>query len=75
MTKNKDLEKQFGNLIKTTRLEKGISQEKLAELSGLDRSYVSELERGEKTASIRTIFKLANGLSVEAHQLLKNLSL
>lgn len=75
MTKNKDLEKQFGNLIKSTRLEKGISQEKLAELSGLDRSYVSELERGEKTASIRTIFKLANGLSVEAYQLLKKIKI
>ena len=55
MTDGKDIEKAFGRVIREMRLERGLSQEKLSELCNLDRSYVSEIERGEKTASIRTL--------------------
>lgn len=50
MTDGNNIEKAFGKIIRELRLERNLSQEKLSELSGLDRSYVSELERGEKTA-------------------------
>jgi len=73
MKDGNDIEKSFGEVIKRLRKQKGISQEKLAELSNLDRSYLSELERGEKTASLRTIFKLSNGLEVAAYILLKSM--
>lgn len=73
MKDGNDIEKSFGEVIKRLRKQKGISQEKLAELSNLDRSYLSELERGEKTASLRTIFKLSNGLEVTADILLKSM--
>lgn len=64
MTDGNNIEKAFGQVVRNLRLERNLSQEKLSELSGLDRSYVSEIERGEKTASIRTIVKLAGGLGV-----------
>ena len=45
-------------------MQRKLSQEKLTELSNLDRSYLSEIERGEKTASIRTLSKVARGLGI-----------
>jgi transcriptional regulator with XRE-family HTH domain len=62
MTDGNHIEKAFGQVVRDLRIERKLSQEKLSELSGLDRSYVSEIERGEKTASIRTLVKLAEGL-------------
>ena len=70
MTNGKNIEKAFGQVVRDMRLERNLSQEKLSELSGLDRSYVSEIERGEKTASIRTLLKLANGLNTSSSSLI-----
>ncbi|MEX2345301.1 MAG: helix-turn-helix transcriptional regulator [Balneolaceae bacterium] len=70
MTDGKDIEKAFGQVVRDMRLERKLSQEKLSELSGLDRSYVSEIERGEKTASIRTLVKLAEGLGISLSSLI-----
>lgn len=64
MTDGNNIEKAFGQVIRELRLERNLSQEKLSELSALDRSYVSEIERGEKTASIRTLYKLSQGLEI-----------
>lgn len=60
----------FGKNLKKVRNELGISQEKLAELSGLDRTYVSVLERGKKNPSLRIIFQLAKGLNIKPKVLL-----
>ena len=65
-----DIEIAFGQVIRTLRLSKNISQEKLAELCDLDRSYLSEIERGEKTISIRTLFKLSTGLNIKPSEIL-----
>jgi len=70
MTDGNNIEKAFGQVVRKLRLERNLSQEKLSELSGLDRSYVSEIERGEKTASIRTVVKLAKGLDISPSSLL-----
>lgn len=56
------LEAAFGNVIRQLRAEKGLSQEKLSFESGLDRSYISQLECGLRQPSLVTIFQLAKAL-------------
>jgi transcriptional regulator with XRE-family HTH domain len=52
------------------RTEKGISQEELAQRSGLHRTYVSSVERGERNISLINIAKLANALGVKPSELM-----
>lgn len=54
----------LGNAIKQQRSALGISQEELASRAGLHRTYVSEVERGERNPSIASIEKLAHALEV-----------
>ncbi|MBI2798552.1 helix-turn-helix transcriptional regulator [Candidatus Saccharibacteria bacterium] len=56
---------QFGQRLRKIRESKGISQEKLANESGLDRTYVSGIERGRRNPSLINISKLAKGLNVK----------
>lgn len=49
----------LGAAIRTSRLQKGWSQEKLAEVSGRDRIYISGLERGARNPALTTIERLA----------------
>lgn len=67
----KELEHLIGNTIKELRLSRNLSQEKLAELANLDRSYISEIERGVKTASIVTLFKISAALNIKPSDLLQ----
>ena len=62
--------KAFGCVIRQTRQEKGVSQEALAEIASVDRSYMGRIERGETTPSLTLIFKLAEALDVSAGDLL-----
>lgn len=57
--------KTFGLRIKELRLQKGLSQEKFAELAGLHRTYIGMIERAEKNITLINIEKLANALDVE----------
>lgn len=59
------LEKAFGRALQQIRKEKGLSQEELGLRSGYHRTYISLLERGQKSPSLRTIFGLAAALDVE----------
>lgn len=54
----------FGNTLKRIRVKRGLSQEKLAELAGLHRTYVSTVERGLRNVSLLNIEKLARALDV-----------
>lgn len=65
--------KTFGCLIQRIRNDRGLTQEKLAELAGLDRTYVSSVERGHRNISILNIIKFANALSVTPSSLLENI--
>lgn len=56
--------------IKVRRKELGISQEKLALLSGVDRSYMSEIERQIANPSIEALLRISNALQIPASQLL-----
>ncbi|MEC1524805.1 helix-turn-helix transcriptional regulator [Neobacillus niacini] len=58
----------FGKTVKRLRKERKLSQEKLADLSGLDRSYISILERNLKLPSLYTILALAAGLGIKASE-------
>lgn len=55
------------------RTEAGLSQEKLAELAGLHRTYISAIERERRNISIENIENIANALSIDAYRLLKPL--
>jgi len=54
----------FGVRLRRVRTRQGISQERLAELAGLHRTYVSSVERGLRNISLLNIEKLARALEV-----------
>ncbi len=63
----------FGAKIRKIRIERGLSQEKLALLSGLHRTYVGAIERGERNVSFKNIEKIAKTLKVTLEELFRNL--
>lgn len=73
MIKGNEIRKALGQTVRQLRLDRNISQEKLAELGSLDRSYISEIENGDKTASIVTIYKLSMALEVKPSQLIEEM--
>jgi transcriptional regulator with XRE-family HTH domain len=60
----------FGLRLRQVRQDRGISQEKLAELAGLHRTYVSSIERGERNVSLVNIERLAQALGVSMGELM-----
>lgn len=54
----------FGKQVVRLRTEKGFSQEELAFQSGINRTYIGEIERGEKCPSLIIISKIAKGLDI-----------
>lgn len=54
----------LGEAIRRIRLSKGISQEKLALLAEVDRSYVGRIERGDNNVAVLTLSRLAHALSI-----------
>lgn len=61
----------FGNRLREVRQKSGLSQESLAELAGLHRTYVGSVERGERNISLLNIKKLADALNVTPADLLR----
>ncbi len=57
-------------VIRARRKSKGLSQEVLSGLAGLDRTHYSKIERGQRTPSIDTLFKIAHALEMPPHQLM-----
>lgn len=68
---DKPLEKLFGQVLRQLRRERGMSQEELGFESGYHRTYVSLLERGKKSPSLQTIFRLAKALRVEPTEMVE----
>lgn len=54
----------FGRNLSKLRKAKGFSQEELAFRCGFDRTYIGTIERGEKSATVNSIAKLAKGLEI-----------
>lgn len=62
--------KLFGQVAQARRLEAGLSQEALALDTGIERSYISRLERGVSQPTLLVVLKLAKGLGCESGELL-----
>lgn len=59
--------------MKKLRLEKGLSQQALADYSEVDRAYISKLERGISVPSLITLFKLAEVLKIKPFEVIQQL--
>lgn len=64
-------EQAFGIVLKELRTGLGLSQEKLAFACGLDRTFISMLERGKRQPSLTSILILADALSIPADKMVK----
>jgi len=60
----KEILRAFGEKVRSERKKQGLSQEELGHKSGLDRSYVGGVERGERNLSLINIIALARALNV-----------
>lgn len=65
------IEQKFGLKVKELRMLEHISQEELAFRCQLSKNYVSDVERGRRNVSLRSIEKFANGLNIEVKELFK----
>ena len=68
-TEEQDILSDFGNRLRKLRIEKGFSQEKFADLTQLDRTYVSGLERGKRNPSCLILLKIAKSLNISVKDL------
>ena len=64
---------EIGQRIRNYRLQKKLSQEELAELCGLHPTYIGQVERGEKNATIESINKISAGLEISLNTLFENI--
>lgn len=64
-----DIVKVFGTNVRRYRLQKGVSQEKFAELCNLHRTYISDIERFQRSISLENIQKIADALEIETYKL------
>ncbi len=65
----KTIEKQFGQRLRELRRARGLSQEKLAFKSGMHRTYLGSIERGERNPALKNIAAIAEALGVSLSQL------
>lgn len=67
-----DIKKKFGKKVKLLRIERGWSQEKLALIADLDRTYIPSIEKGERNVSITVIEKIAKAFKLNISELFKD---
>ena len=67
----KDILVKFGNKVREERLKRNLSQEKLAEIIGIHRTYIGMIERAEKNITLSNIEKIAKALKLQISDLLK----
>lgn len=65
------LQKNLGITLKALRAEKGVSQEKLALSTGIDRRYMSDIENGRRNVSLEIIEKLAAFFEMKVSELIQ----
>jgi len=71
--KEQKVKELFGAHLRKLRLSKELSQEELALLAGLDRTYIGGVERGERNVSLINICRIAEALSISPDLLLSDL--
>ena len=64
-----DIIKVFGTNLKKYRTEQGLSQEKFAEMCGLHRTYISDIECFTRNVSLENVQKIADALKLETYKL------
>jgi transcriptional regulator with XRE-family HTH domain len=73
MTRSADVAVRFGQRLRELRNAKRLSQEAFAAACGLDRTYISGIERGRRNVSLRNIEVIAQALGVSLSELMKGL--
>jgi transcriptional regulator with XRE-family HTH domain len=68
-----DIQAQFGKAVRRVRNRRKISQEKLAELSGLHGTYIGRIERGGQNVSLMNVAKIARALRVRPGELFRGI--
>jgi transcriptional regulator with XRE-family HTH domain len=68
-----ELNEIIGEKIKSLRLEKNLSQEKLAGMAEIDRRYMQSIEGGKRNISLNTLLKIARALNVKMSIILENI--
>lgn len=68
-----EIAKQIGQRIRNYRVKLGLSQEKLAEFSGVHPTYIGQLERGEKNATLESVEKISKALNLPLSKLFEKL--
>ncbi len=74
MKKDADIAARFGQRVRELRKAKALSQEAFAAACGLDRTYISGIERGRRNVSLRNIEVIADALGISMSELMKGLS-
>jgi transcriptional regulator with XRE-family HTH domain len=73
MASRTDILTRFGNLVRAQRQQARLSQEAFADKCGLDRTYISGIERGRRNVSLRNIEVIAKALGLSVPRLLQDL--
>jgi len=71
MDKRSNVSQKIGRKIAELRKEANLTQEKLAEKVGLDRTYIGYLEKGDRSPSVETANKIARALGVKIDEIFK----
>lgn len=64
--------KKLGNRIRKERMNCGLNQDEMSQRCGIDRSFLSGIERGHRNITILTLVKIASGLELPLHELLRD---
>lgn len=73
ITIDKNIFKKFGKILRGKRMEKKLTQEELADLAGIHRTYIAGIEGGHRNPSLKNIVKLANALGLKTENLYNKL--
>ena len=68
-----NLQQIFGEIIRKLRIERKMSQETLAFDADIDRTYISDIEKGERNISIQVAYKVALALQISFSELIKEI--
>ena len=73
MPRDVGLERLFGQVLQQLRHKRGLSQEELGFESNYHRTYISQLERGQKNPSLKAIFRLARVLGIRPSEMIRRI--
>ncbi len=70
----KEIDSSIAKILREVREQKGISQEALSFEAGLHRTYISQLERGLKAVTVKTLLKITDALEIEIDEFIKQVN-